>query len=598
MEGKRNSLFKKIAVMMVLAAMIVMNMAMTVFAEGETVDKDKPVSLTLTKYAAAAGDGTSLDNTVTGKSQSVTGRDPMADVEFTVLKVAELSQKNTNGTVSISYRLTADGAAVLSKSGTAYTENQEVSITTLKSFIETKTARDSVFTGLAQMPNAVTAKTGVDGIVKFTSDTSVASSTSVKHISGQGLYLVVETSAPDNVTKRTHPFFASLPMSDRVNLNQWQYDVFAYPKNTTGEIDFDKQILAINGDKDAPDIAEDNHSAETNIGDVITFQIAFTMAVPSEGLTKLGIEDTMCKGLTFKTAGSTAASADVTIRRVDGATPTTIAPTNYTVSAVKSASSGKTTLKIEFTNTYISTLNNDLTNRLPEFEVEYKAALNEDAVLGTTGNPNEAHAYYRNTSLPSSEPDKKTEDDKTTVFTWGIDLTKRGEGNAVLQGVEFKLTNDENGTYKFRYIENGNNSYYVPDEGTGATETLVTDSTGKLVIRGLKSDVYDLKETKTATGYILLVEPVKIVITGSNTDGTATATVNGTAVTMTADTLNTSSLSALVPVTVLNNRGFILPSTGGIGTTVITMTGIVLVAISSFLLIRMAVKRRREVSAE
>lgn len=597
MKGKKN-FFKKIAIAMILAAMTVMNMAMPVFAEGETIDETTPVSLTLTKYVAGNGDGTTLDDEVTGKQQNVSGRDTMADVGFTVLKVATMGQTtNTNGNVSVTYSLTRDGATVLSNSETTYSEGQQVSIGALKNFIADKTARDAAFDGLADMTNAVTATTGNDGVVKFTSE-NVSETTSVKRIPGQGLYLVVETSAPDNVTRRTHPFFVSLPMSDRVTQDQWQYDVFAYPKNATGDIDFDKQILAVNGVKDQnkDNIADDGDSAEAYIGDVITYQIPYTMAIPSMGLTKLGIEDTMCKGLTFKTAGSTVSSADVVIQRVDVAG--TVAQSNYTVTTDKIDATGETKIKIEFTKAYIQTLNNDLDHRLPEWKVEYKAVLNEYAVLGSTGNINTAHAYYRSGDMESTESDKTTDEKETTVYTWGIDLTKRGQGGEALEDVEFTLTNDEGKTYKFKHIEKGNNSYYVVSDESDATETLKTNSAGKLVIRGLKSDIYNLKETKTAPGYILLNDAVRIVISGNNTTGRATATINGTAVTTVTDTLNTGSQEALVPVTIVNNAGFILPSTGGIGTTVITMTGVVIVVISSFLLIRMAVKRRRKVSVE
>lgn len=595
MEEKRNSLFKKIAAIAVLAATIVMNMAMPVFAEGETVDGTKPVSLTLTKYEAAAGDSTSLDGTVTGTEQTITGKTPMKDVEFTVLKVADLVQKNDGGTVGIYYRLTADGATVLSKSGTTYIANQDVTIDTLQGIISGKTAADPLFAGFADMGNAVTATTGDNGQVKFTSDT-VTETASVKHIPGQGLYLVVETLAPDNVTKRTSPFFVSLPMTDRTNHNQWQYDVYAYPKNATGDIEFDKEILAVNDDEDADNIAAGKNSAEANIGDVITFRIPFTMVLSSDRLIKWGIEDTMCKGLTFKKEGGTAASTDVTVKSVaaDG-TKTTVASTNYTVTETKNATSGETTIKIEFTKAYIdNTLYASPDNREPKFEVTYKATLNENAVLGKEGNKNKAHAYYRNSSMEEAEEDKKTPDEETKVYTWGVALEKKGENNAALKDVEFKLSEGST-TYKFK--KEATNGYYYLSNDADASETLVTDANGKLVIRGLKSGTYDLTETKTASGYVLLKEPVTIVINGNNTDGTATATVNGTAATMTADTLNTSSLSALVPVTVVNSKGlFLLPSTGGTGTALITMIGIVLVIISSALLIRMGVKKRRETS--
>lgn len=600
MKGKRNGLFKKIAAVTLLSVMIVMNMAMTVLADNETVDATKTVSLTVIKYEAETGDSTGLSSSVTGVQQTITGKTPIEGVDFTVLKVATLEQKISNGTVGIYYRLTTDGASVL---GTGFTAGQDYTITQLNAFVTGKKATDSAFAGLTSITSAVTGTTDENGQVKFTSET-VTETDSLKHIDGQGLYLVVETHAPNTVTERTSPFFVSLPMTDRTDFNKWQYDVYAYPKNKTGEIEFDKKISAVNSNVTIGDdnIATGQKSAEANIGDIITFQIPFTMVVPSDGLTKWNIVDTMSKGLTFKKAGSTAASSDVTVRSVatDG-TKTAVATANYTVTETKNATTGVTTVTIAFTTAYLNTLNS-ATDKTPEFEVEYKAVLNEKAVLGTGGNSNAAQAFYRDGSMEDDTEDDKTDEKKTKVYTWGVALTKTGEGSDSMAGVEFKLTDDDDNAYTFKKITDGANSYYVfaGASETGATTTLATDANGKLVIRGLKSGTYDLIETKAASGYVLLKQPLTIVIDGDNTDGSATATVNGTAVTMTKDTLYTGSpdsLSALVPVTVANSKGlFLLPSTGGTGTAMITMIGIMLVIISSVLLIRMGVKKRREAS--
>ena len=57
-----------------------------------------------------------------------------------------------------------------------------------------------------------------------------------------GLYLVVETKVPENVTYTVDPFLVSLPTTDRKTLDHWFYDVTVYPKNQTGEPTLDKEV--------------------------------------------------------------------------------------------------------------------------------------------------------------------------------------------------------------------------------------------------------------------------------------------------------------------------------------------------------------------
>lgn len=597
----RKNILKRIATAAVTAAMIAASLPVTTFAADEvpTIDTTKPVSLTLTKYVAEEDDSTELDKTVTGIQQTVTGHEPMKDVGFTVLKFATMVQENDGSQVRLLYSLTADGAAILMKAkelgvlntNKTFAANDKVDIDMLKTFVSGKTARGPVFTGIENMTNAVTAVTGADGVVKFTS-AAVTESTSVKHINGQGLYLVVETKAPDKVTQRTRPFFVSLPMSDRTNLNQWMYDVYAYPKNATGTVDIDKQIAAVN-DNSAQghgNIAEDGHSAEANIGDTITYSVSFTMAIPEGGLKKLGIVDTMCQGLTFKKAGASAASTDVKVYRSDD-NDRVVSSSNYNVTS-KVNDDGTTTLNVLFTSTYLAQLNAS-DNKLPEFEIQYDAVLNEKAVLGSKGNDNTVKAVYRTNAQPESEPDKVTREETTKTYTWGIKLLKVGETGSALSNVEFKLANDEGKNYKFIKTDDG---FYIPSTVSNASETLKTDSAGRIKINGLKSDIYILTEVKTKTGYILLKGPVEIVINGDNTDGSATATVNGKDAVLSSDTVgNATSTTAFVEVKIVNSAGFILPSTGGVGTTMFTIIGIAVISISAVLLI---LQRRKAKAAK
>lgn len=172
----------------------------------------------------------------------------------------------------------------------------------------------------------------------------------------------------------------------------------------------------------------------------------------------------------------------------------------------------------------------------------------------------------------SPDPDKEVK-----VFTYGIDLTKKGEGTDVLEGVKFELTNSEN--QPVNVLKNGTNNFYTPG---GTSNEITTDNKGEIHIRGLKPGTYKLTETKTNDGYVLLKDPVVIVITPTNAEtGAATATVGSKDVTMTDDN---GSLTAKVPLTVVNSKGFDLPATGGRGIALFTIAGIAIVVAAGTLL--------------
>lgn len=572
----KKRVLQKIAAFAMTATMMMSAFAVTAQAEGlPTISADKDVSLTITKYE---GDSAELDESVTGSQTAVDGKTPMAGVTFTAVKVADLVQDvaGADGALSLAYRLNAAGAVFMSK-----TEGDIVTGTELNTYIADKTAqqlREVINTNNIAAKDAVT---DAAGVVKFQS-AEVEETASVKKIEGQGLYLIVETNAPASVTKYSHPFFASLPMTDKTTGNSWMYDVYAYPKNSTASTDLDKKITKVEDtDKTNGGKISGVETAEAQITDVISYCVPLTAVIPDGGLTKLGIVDTMSKGLTFKKAGDTAASADVTVLYVNPVTNTEdkVAESNYTVT--EKIQDGKTVLTVAFTDVYIKTLNEGA-DKNPKFKFQYAAVLNADAVLGTTGNTNEVHYYYNYNNNPTPDQDVTSDDEKTTVYSWGIDLTKTGAApETTLQGVEFTL---KSGSTALKFVKDENGDYIL-SEAADASETLVTAEGGKLYIRGLKSGTYELTETKTAPGYVLLKDPVTIVITGNEADGTAEAAVGGKTATLKEDNRNSGSSSALVPVTIVNKKGFSLPVTGGTGITVFTFAGIAIAVLAAVLLL-------------
>lgn len=229
-----------------------------------------------------------------------------------------------------------------------------------------------------------------------------------------------------------------------------------------------------------------------------------------------------------------------------------------------------TTITITFKEAYCKNLEKNTTQN---FTITYKATLNNNAVLGQSGNTNRVIVTYQN------DKDSKTITSKDTkVFTYGIDLTKQGEGGAKLSGVEFKLTE---GTNEIKVLRSGD--AYYPSNDAKASSTVTTDE-GKIYIRGLKPGTYKLTETKTNAGYVLLKDPVVIVIKDDNATGDATADVGSKPVTMQNDQKNSTSATAEVPLTVVNSKGFDLPVTGGRGIALFTIAGIAIVAAAGSLL--------------
>ena len=138
----------------------------------------------------------------------------------------------------------------------------------------------------------------------------------------------------------------------------------------------------------------------------------------------------------------------------------------------------------------------------------------------------------------------------TTYFT-GIEKVDGENKDTKLANVEFTL---KEGDAEFK-VTKGDDGVYIPDASGSAT--VVTDASGLIKIRGLdKEKTYTLTETKTNDGYNLLDAPKTL--------------------TLVEDTGNVFSTTTTFDQ-IENNKGAVLPSTGGIGTTIFYVVGALLV---------------------
>lgn len=555
----KKNVLKKFAAAALAAATVMSSMSVMAFAaDAETGTTEEKGSVTITKYMSTSGTGDTLSTeNYTGAAPTGEEYKLLKNVEFAYVKVGERVQVDTatsdSSQTEIQYTVTDEN--FLDAIGIEKAEvNKNFTQKTLNEKVSSSANKTKVINFVNTYKGANKESTDENGTASFT------------ELDLNALYVFAETDATNaalasdgskvNVTKVSVPFLVSLPFtgSDETTVTNLR----VYPKNSTGTESIDKNIIENNTKK---------KTTVANIGDTINYEVTYSVPVPENGLTELKIVDTMDKGLTFKNEAS-----NITVindKGAEGSEKKLTYNTEYTVSLDEA----KNTVTIDFAK-YLNSLQKNSTET---FTITYTVKLNENAVLGQTGNKNKVYLEYQN--YGEKEP-KKTTDKDTTVFTYGIDLTKKGEGTDVLEGVKFELTDSENQPVKVQ--KNGTNEFYTPG-GTSNEVTTATD--GKIYIRGLKPGTYKLTETKTKAGYVLLKDPVEIMITQKEAEsGIAEATVGRKPVTMQNDQKNSDSKTAEVPLTVVNSKGFDLPATGGRGIALFTIAGIAIVAAAGSLL--------------
>ena len=420
----------------------------------------------------------------------------------------------------------------------------------------------------------------------------------------QGLYLLVETRVPENVTSTTAPFLVSLPMTT-VDGSAWNYDLTLYPKNETGNPTLEKTVRESKADtgKNAgktDDITDGyNHTATASDGDVVEYQVISTLPTitsPATALTTYTFVDNLSKGIQYN-------KNDVQIEFFQDAACTERVAVwdeqdgKFTANYADYSSESGSSMTIAMTTDGLNEINSATTVYDPAtsllrgysnltMRITYACTLNSDAAVayGDSGNPNDVTLTWKRTNTEYYD----TLTDDCHVYTYGLDLTKEfSDNNGNFDNVKFLLKNSTDNYYVQAELNKSEGIYYV----TGHTGKEV-DATkfspmsgevnhGKVMVKGLEDDSYVITEVATDTGYTLLKENITVDIVSSDstticsvcgkTLKTATAKVNSKDVAMTEDN---GSVSALVPLTVTNTRGFDLPKTGGRGNALIYGLGI------------------------
>ncbi|WP_455257140.1 isopeptide-forming domain-containing fimbrial protein [Peptoniphilus asaccharolyticus] len=295
--------------------------------------------------------------------------------------------------------------------------------------------------------------------------------------------------------------------------------------------------------KDINDSEDENYkdwskTADHDIGDKVPFKLTGTLPSNFDKYEtyKYVFHDEMSTGLTF--------DKDSVKVYVDG----TEIKTGFTIATTTNG----------FTVTFEDLKNINSVKSTSKITVEYEATLNEQAVLGSTGNPNEVYLEYSNNPNKGGDGDTgKTPKDKVIVFTYKVLVNKVDGKEKPLTGAAFKLE-------KFDKVKNK----YVLVKEIEAGETT------KFEFKGLDDGQYKLSETKTPKGYNT-IKPIEFKITASHDDKNLKLTdLNGNALEgevelkMTANTTEGS-----LTTNVVNKQGPELPETGGTGTTLLYVFG-------------------------
>lgn len=667
---------KKVIAGMLSAAMVMSTMAVTAFAAGpDTILKDTG-SLTINKY----------EGNTTNK--------PLEGVEFTMYKIADITQTVSNGVVDTKATPVAEIADKLTAEELTNIANGSTSSEEWAALLQQISLED--------LTEHTHGTTGSNGQVVF-SNVPI------------GIYAVAETDAPSQVISKSANFIVSIPMTTDDG-DSWNYDVVAKPKNATayggisllkqgktgngnasalagvefvlqqqvegnwstiqsdlttdgsgvinvqdlspatyrfvevdlgendgyildGKATYEFEIRLVDGEShifydangdgekedqngdgsvgytinalnEKPTLEKtvkdgDNWDNETDasIGDTVTWKV--TASVPSKvnELKEFSLKDTMSSALTWVSEEE----AQLTITTDPGVELTR--DTDYTLTVPQNNTAGGS-WTISFTQDGKNKL---AASNVTSIDVTFNTVLNANASVGKVGNLNTGELDYSNAIYPTEdpsnpndgkEPGKDVITDQAIVYTFALGVVKvDGSTRAPLANVTFdlysydgsaeKVTEDilkDDGTpIKVAQTEEGVGHYVVDAAGSA---TLTTDAAGNIVVNGLKNGNYYLVETKTNDGYNLLKEPVKVEINVAYTTTTSTVTntdENGNTTSTTTVTTSTfeggEGNTGTYKIEVQNNKGFQLPTTGGAGTLLASLIGILLMGGGAFVFI-------------
>ena len=301
-------------------------------------------------------------------------------------------------------------------------------------------------------------------------------------------------------------------------------------------------------------------SADYDIGDQVPFQLTGNVAddySQYKGAYQLVFHDTLSNGLTFN-------ENSVKVYVNDSDTP--VSSNQYTIAYPATDN-----------HSFDVTINDvkSLGDHVTKVRVEYTATLNENAVIGSVGNPNTMYMEFSNNPNSTTGTDKgQTPEDKVIVFTYKVVINKVDSRRIPLAGAAFKLE---------KVLSNGEKKlvkeYTIGEDEDDPEKT-------RFEFTGLDDGKYILTETVTPEGYNTM-DPITFNITASHdtkSDDPKLTDLNGNAVDGEIK-FTVNETKGTLTASVVNYMGSELPSTGGMGTTVLYVAGTIMILAAGVFLV-------------
>lgn len=374
-----------------------------------------------------------------------------------------------------------------------------------------------------------------------------------------GYYLVQPDKGSTSATRKTDAMLVNVPSDTAAELQLKS----EYP-SVEKKVDTDKT---------------DKTESSAQIGQKVDFTLTSKVPDMSEFDTYyFAFKDTMSKGLTFDENSVEVTIGEQKLTKV----------TDFTVTTTNDDTTGVTNITIEILN--MKTDGNAKYTAGADIKVTYSATLNKDAVVGNTGNKNEAKVEYQNG--PKQDDHGTSNPSTTTTRTYPVKVQKHAfennDQNSFLAGAKFALstsktvptftkgedcsyTLDKADTNVVRLVGTDATYRVAEKDEDGAVTYFTTVDTSATIINGLKAGTYYLHEIEAPEGYNKLTAPVKVTITETTgKDGKVTGVTY---------TVNDGTASDDSNVKIDNKTGSMLPSTGGMGTIGLTALGVGVVAL-------------------
>ncbi len=325
-------------------------------------------------------------------------------------------------------------------------------------------------------------------------------------------------------------------------------------------------------------------SADYDIGDVIPFRLKGTIADNYDEYSTYyyAFHDQEETGLTFKEITS--------VYVMNGTQKKELTADQYEVKTT--GLSDGCSFEVVFNNLKDLTDESGATivNKDSKIYVEYTSTLNNQAVLGNQGNVNQAKLEFSNN--PNGEGKGNTPWDNVIVFTYKVVIDKVDDSNQPLTGAEFTLTKKVAKKDSDGNVVNGQDG--KPEYDAKTVAVVKSDEGTKFTFKGLDDGDYILTETATPAGFNT-IDPITFTVTATHEIVWTTQNRTDVLTDLKGDkvtgeiTFTSDKSDGSLTATVINKKGSVLPSTGGIGTTIFYVVGAILMIGAGVIL----VSRRR-----